>query len=41
MSPASIRGDISPFHGVGINRLANARARRGLPVIHMEVGQPT
>jgi len=38
---APIRPDIAPFHGVGINRLANARARQGLPVIHMEVGQPT
>lgn len=32
---------VEPFYAVEINRLANARARRGLPVIHMEVGQPS
>ncbi len=32
---------IQPFHAVEINRLANARARSGLDVIHMEVGQPS
>ena len=30
-----------PFYAVEINRLANARERAGLPVIHMEVGQPS
>jgi len=32
---------VEPFYAVEINRLANDRARRGLPVIHMEVGQPS
>ena len=32
---------VEPFHAVAINRLAHARARRGLDVIHMEVGQPS
>ncbi len=32
---------VEPFYAVEINRLANERSRRGLPVIHMEVGQPT
>jgi aspartate/methionine/tyrosine aminotransferase len=32
---------VEPFYAVEINRLANERARRGLPVIHMEVGQPS
>ena len=32
---------VAPFYAVEINRLANARERRGLPVIHMEVGQPS
>lgn len=31
---------VEPFYAVEINRLANERSRRGLPVIHMEVGQP-
>lgn len=31
---------VEPFYAVEINRLANERARHGLPVIHMEVGQP-
>jgi len=31
---------VAPFHAMAINRLANERERRGLPVIHMEVGQP-
>ena len=39
MSPARRR--VEPFHAVAINRLAHARARRGLDVIHMEVGQPS
>lgn len=34
-------GRVAPFYAVEINRLANARERRGLPVIHMEVGQPS
>ncbi len=34
-------GRVSPFYAVEINRIANARERRGLPVIHMEVGQPS
>ncbi|MBM5811590.1 MAG: aminotransferase class I/II-fold pyridoxal phosphate-dependent enzyme [Gammaproteobacteria bacterium] len=33
--------NVEPFHAVEINRLAHARERRGLPVIHMEVGQPS
>ncbi|HLG53092.1 MAG TPA: aminotransferase class I/II-fold pyridoxal phosphate-dependent enzyme [Steroidobacteraceae bacterium] len=33
--------DVEPFYAVEINRLANERFRRGLPVIHMEVGQPS
>jgi len=32
---------VAPFYAVEINRLANARERLGLPVIHMEVGQPS
>jgi aspartate/methionine/tyrosine aminotransferase len=32
---------VEPFYAVEINRLANERARRGLAVIHMEVGQPS
>lgn len=32
---------VAPFYAVEINRIANARERRGLPVIHMEVGQPS
>jgi aspartate/methionine/tyrosine aminotransferase len=32
---------VAPFHAMVINRLANERERRGLPVIHMEVGQPS
>ena len=32
---------VAPFYAVEINRLANERERRGLPVIHMEVGQPS
>jgi len=39
MNGASQR--VEPFYAVEINRLANERARRGLPVIHMEVGQPS
>lgn len=35
------RSGVEPFHAVTINRLAHARARRGLDVIHMEVGQPS
>lgn len=35
------RPAVEPFHAVEINRLAHARERRGLPVIHMEVGQPS
>ncbi len=35
------RSGVEPFHGMAINRLAHARARRGLDVIHMEVGQPS
>jgi len=35
------RRRVEPFHAVAINRLAHARARRGLDVIHMEVGQPS
>lgn len=35
------RRRVEPFHAVDINRLANARVRRGLDVIHMEVGQPS
>jgi aspartate/methionine/tyrosine aminotransferase len=35
------RARVEPFYAVEINRLANERSRRGLPVIHMEVGQPT
>ncbi|HEU0225030.1 MAG TPA: aminotransferase class I/II-fold pyridoxal phosphate-dependent enzyme [Steroidobacteraceae bacterium] len=31
---------VAPFHAMAINRLANERERRGLPVVHMEVGQP-
>lgn len=34
-------GDVAPFHAMAINRLANERERRGLPVVHMEVGQPS
>lgn len=33
--------DVAPFHAMAINRLANERERRGRPVIHMEVGQPS
>lgn len=32
---------VEPFYAVEINRLAHERSRRGLPVIHMEVGQPS
>ncbi len=32
---------VTPFYAVEINRLANARERAGLPVIHREVGQPS
>ena len=34
-------GRVAPFHAIEINRIANARERQGLPVIHMEVGQPS
>jgi len=33
-------GRVAPFYAVELNRIANDRQRRGLPVIHMEVGQP-
>ncbi|MGH8250411.1 MAG: pyridoxal phosphate-dependent aminotransferase [Steroidobacteraceae bacterium] len=33
--------NVAPFYAVEINRIANERERRGLPVIHMEVGQPS
>jgi aspartate/methionine/tyrosine aminotransferase len=39
VNPAAVR--VAPFYAVEINRLANARERSGLPVIHMEVGQPS
>jgi aspartate/methionine/tyrosine aminotransferase len=39
VNPAA--GRVAPFYAVEINRLANARERAGLPVIHMEVGQPS
>jgi aspartate/methionine/tyrosine aminotransferase len=39
VNPAA--GHLPPFYAVEINRLANARERAGLPVIHMEVGQPS
>ncbi len=32
---------VAPFYAVEINRIANERERLGLPVIHMEVGQPS
>jgi len=32
---------VAPFYAIEINRIANERERRGLPVIHMEVGQPS
>jgi aspartate/methionine/tyrosine aminotransferase len=32
---------VAPFYAVELNRVANERERRGLPVIHMEVGQPS
>ena len=32
---------VAPFYAVEINRVANERERRGLPVVHMEVGQPS
>ncbi len=32
---------VAPFYAMEINRIANERERRGLPVIHMEVGQPS
>ena len=32
---------VKPFYAVEINRLAHERVRRGLDVIHMEVGQPS
>jgi aspartate/methionine/tyrosine aminotransferase len=35
------RKGVEPFHAVAINRLAHERARQGLDVIHMEVGQPS
>jgi aspartate/methionine/tyrosine aminotransferase len=35
------RKRVEPFHAVAINRLAHERARRGLEVFHMEVGQPS
>ncbi len=34
-------GRVTPFYAVELNRIANERERRGLPVIHMEVGQPS
>lgn len=34
-------GNVAPFYAVELNRIANERQRRGLPVIHMEVGQPS
>src|SRR5918994_4149315 len=39
MNPAAAR--VAPFYAVEINRIANARERQGLTVIHMEVGQPS
>jgi aspartate/methionine/tyrosine aminotransferase len=39
MNEAAAR--VAPFYAVEINRLAHARERQGLPVIHMEVGQPS
>ncbi|HEX9708010.1 MAG TPA: aminotransferase class I/II-fold pyridoxal phosphate-dependent enzyme [Steroidobacteraceae bacterium] len=32
---------VAPFYAMEINRIANDRERRGLSVIHMEVGQPS
>jgi aspartate/methionine/tyrosine aminotransferase len=39
VNPAAAK--VTPFYAVEINRAANERERRGLPVIHMEVGQPS
>jgi len=35
------RCPVEPFHAVAINRLAHELTRRGVDVIHMEVGQPS
>ncbi len=35
------RPEIQTFHAVAINRLAHVRQRKGMPVIHMEIGQPS
>jgi aspartate/methionine/tyrosine aminotransferase len=32
---------VTPFHAAEINRLARERERRGLPVVHMEFGEPS
>ncbi len=39
MNPAAAQ--VAPFYAVLLNQVANQRERRGLPVIHMEVGQPS
>jgi aspartate/methionine/tyrosine aminotransferase len=38
---ASSRSSIPPFHAMAMNRLAEERTARGLPVYHLEVGQPS
>jgi len=38
---ASQRSAIPPFHAMAMNRLAEERTARGLPVYHLEVGQPS
>lgn len=37
----SARSAIPPFHAMAMNRLAEQREARGLPVYHLEVGQPS
>jgi aspartate/methionine/tyrosine aminotransferase len=39
MNPRAFR--VAPFYAVELNRIANERERQGVPVIHMEVGQPS
>jgi aspartate/methionine/tyrosine aminotransferase len=36
-----LRDTVAPFYAIDIARLAYAREQAGLPVIHMEVGQPS
>ena len=41
LAPRASGQPVEPFHAIGIAQLAYARAAKGLPVFHMEFGQPS